>query len=140
VTTTGGLRVSRTCSIPTSELQWRFSGASGPGGQHVNTSNTRVEVRFDVGHSRSLRPEQRDRLLEQLGPVVRAVASDTRSQARNRELALHRLRARLADALRNPAPPRRPTRPAAGARRARVDEKRRRAELKRQRRPPRADD
>lgn len=138
--TTSGLRVTPTCLIPLSELQWRFSGASGPGGQHVNTANTRVELRFDVEASRSLGPEERARLLERFGPMVRVVASDTRSQARNRELALGRLRARLAEALRRPAPPRRPTRPKPGARRTRVEQKRQRGEIKRQRRPPRIED
>jgi ribosome-associated protein len=106
----------------------------------VNTANTRVELRFDVAASRSLGPEERARLLERLGPLVRVVASDTRSQARNRELALGRLRARLAEALRRPAPPRRPTRPRAGARRTRLEQKRRRSEVKRQRRPPGSED
>ncbi|HUF85698.1 MAG TPA: alternative ribosome rescue aminoacyl-tRNA hydrolase ArfB [Acidimicrobiia bacterium] len=137
---TDGLRLSRTCVIPTAELEWRFSGSGGPGGQHVNTANTRVELRFDVAGSRSLGPHERERLLERLGPVVRVVASDTRSQARNRELALGRLRARLADALRRPPPPRRPTAPTAGARRSRLERKRRRGEVKRRRRPPTPDD
>lgn len=126
------LRVSRTCAIPIEELEWRFTTSGGPGGQHVNTSHTRVEVRFDVAASRALGPRQRARLLEKLGPVVRVAASDERSQARNRELALERLRARLADALRVETP-RRPTKPAAAAARARVEEKRRRGELKRSR-------
>src|SRR5438093_10175655 len=95
-----GLRVTRSLSVPADELEWRFSGPGGPGGQHANTSNTRVEVRFDVEASPSLTPSQRARLLDRFGPVVRVVASDTRSQARNRELALSRLRERLADALR----------------------------------------
>jgi ribosome-associated protein len=137
---TDGLRLTRTCAIPAAELEWRFSGSSGPGGQHVNTANTRVELRFDVTRSRSLAPHERQRLLERLGPVVRVVASDTRSQARNRELALRRLRARLADALRRPPPPRRPTSPTAGARRSRLERKRRRSQVKRQRRPPTPDD
>jgi ribosome-associated protein len=137
---TDGLRLTRTCAIPAAELEWRFSGSGGPGGQHVNTANTRVELRFDVARSRSLGPHERQRLLERLGPVVRVVASDTRSQARNRELALGRLRARLADALRRPPPPRRPTAPTAGARRSRLERKRRRGEVKRRRRPPTPDD
>ena len=85
------LVVSRTCRIPLSELEWRFSASGGPGGQHANTSNTRAEVRFDVAGSPSLGPRQRARLLERLGPVVRVVADDERSQARNRQLALDRL-------------------------------------------------
>src|SRR5712692_4896953 len=94
------LVVSRSCRIPLDELEWRFSGTGGPGGQHANTANTKVEVRFDVAGSPSLGPRQRARLLERLGPLVRVVASDERSQLRNRELALARLRDRLADALR----------------------------------------
>jgi ribosome-associated protein len=137
--TTSRLRVTSSCSIPLRELEWRFSGASGPGGQHVNTSNTRVEVRFDVAGSPSLGPRQRTRLLERLGPTVRVVAADTRSQAHNRELALDRLRDRLAEALRAPRP-RRPTRPTRQARRSRLDAKRRRSEVKRSRRPPATDE
>jgi ribosome-associated protein len=127
------LRVTGTCAIPLDELEWRFSGPGGPGGQHANTSNTRVEVRFDVARSPSLSPQERARLLERLGPVVRVVAADTRSQARNRELALFRLRERLAAALRTPRR-RRATAPSAAARRRRVEAKRRRGDLKRQRR------
>jgi ribosome-associated protein len=127
------LRVTGTCAIPFDELEWRFSGSGGPGGQHANTSNTRVELRFDVARSPSLGPRERTLLLERLGPVVRVVVADTRSQARNRELALERLRDRLASALRTPRA-RRPTAPSATARRRRVDTKRRRGELKRQRR------
>jgi ribosome-associated protein len=127
------LRVTGTCAIPVEELEWRFSGPGGPGGQHANTSNTRVEVRFDIAASPSLGAQQRARLLERLGPVVRVVAADTRSQARNRELALSRLRERLAAALRTPRP-RRATAPSAAARRRRVEAKRQRGEVKRQRR------
>jgi ribosome-associated protein len=127
------LRVTGMCAIPLDELEWRFSGTGGPGGQHANTANTRVELVFDVGQSPSLGPRERALLLERLGPVVRVVVSDTRSQARNRELALERLRERLAAALRRPRP-RRPTAPSAAARRRRVESKRRRSELKRQRR------
>ena len=126
------LRVTGTCAIPLDELEWRFSGPGGPGGQHANTSNTRVEVRFDVEGSPSLTPSQRARLLDRIGPVVRVVAADTRSQARNRELALSRLRERLADALRTPRA-RRATAPTRAARRRRIEAKRRRGDLKRQR-------
>src|SRR3954468_17445104 len=93
------LRVSRSCSIPLSELTWFFTPSGGPGGQHANTSNTRAEVRFDVAGSPSLGPRQRARLGDRLGPEVRVVASTERSQARNRALALERLAARLAGAL-----------------------------------------
>ena len=133
------LRVTRSCSIPLAELTWRFTGSGGPGGQHANTSNTRVEVRFDVAGSPSLGPRQRARLLERLGPVVRVVASDERSQSRNRALALERLRARLADALRVERE-RRPTAPTTSSRQRRVDAKRRRSDIKRLRGRPTADD
>lgn len=126
------LRVTRSCAIPLDELEWRFSASGGPGGQHVNTSNTKAEVRFDVAASPSLGPRQRARLLEKLGPVVRVAASDERSQSRNRDLALERLRSRLAEALRVETP-RRPTKPSRAAKRARVDEKRKRGEIKRAR-------
>ena len=110
-----GLRVTRSLSVPADELEWRFTGSGGPGGQHANTSNTRVEVRFDVARSAVLGPRQRARLLARLGPVVRVVASDRRSQAQNRSLALERLGGRLAAALRVERP-RRPTEPTAAAR------------------------
>jgi ribosome-associated protein len=132
------LTVSRSCRIPLDELEWRFSASGGPGGQHANTSNTRAEVRFDVAGSPSLGPRQRARLLERVGPTVRVVASDERSQARNRELALARLAARLADGLRID-PVRRPTRPRPSAALDRLADKRRRSETKRLRARP-ADD
>ena len=106
----GWLRVSGSLRIPDAELAWRFTRSGGPGGQHANTSDTRAEVRFDVAGSPSLGPRQRARLLERLGPEVRAVAGDERSQARNRELARRRLAVRLAEGLRVDAP-RRATRP-----------------------------
>jgi ribosome-associated protein len=127
------LRVTPSLAIPVEELEWRFTGAGGPGGQHANTANTRVEVRFDVARSPSLDSAQRARLLEQLGPVVRVVASDERSQVRNRELAMERLAERLAGALRV-RPARRPTRPTFASQRRRLEAKRRRSEQKRQRR------
>ncbi|MGH9264484.1 MAG: alternative ribosome rescue aminoacyl-tRNA hydrolase ArfB [Acidimicrobiales bacterium] len=133
--TSGHLTVTRSCRIPLEELEWRFSASGGPGGQHANTANTRAEVRFDVANSPSLGPRQRARLLERLGPVVRVVASDERSQARNRDLALERLAARLAAGL-HVETPRVPTRPRPAAKRARVDEKRRRSETKRLRARP----
>ena len=104
------LRVTRSCVIPPDELEWRFSGSGGPGGQHANTSNTRVELVFDIAASESLGPRQRARLLERLGPRVRVVASERRSQLQNRELALERLRDRIANAL-HIEPPRVATRP-----------------------------
>jgi ribosome-associated protein len=127
------LRVSGSCAIPLAELTWRFSRSGGPGGQHANTSDTRAEVRFDVASSPSLGPRQRARLLERLGPEVRVVASDERSQARNRALALERLADRLAGALRIEAP-RRPTRPTKGSVERRLEGKRRQADRKAARR------
>jgi ribosome-associated protein len=135
----GELRVSRTCSIPLDELEWRFSASGGPGGQHANTANTRVEVRFDVAGSPSLGPRQRARLVERLGPEVRVVASDERSQSRNRSLALDRLRSRLAEALRQ-QPGRHPTAPTQASRRRRLEAKRHRGEVKRLRAAPPADE
>ena len=132
------LVVSRSCRIPLEELEWRFSASGGPGGQHANTSNTRAEVRFDVERSPSLGPRQRARLLERVGPVVRVVASDERSQSRNRDLAMERLAARLAEGLRVETP-RVATRPRPAAKRKRVDEKRRRGETKRLRARPAED-
>ncbi|HVL27482.1 MAG TPA: alternative ribosome rescue aminoacyl-tRNA hydrolase ArfB [Acidimicrobiales bacterium] len=129
------LRVTRSCAVPLDELEWRFSGAGGPGGQHANTANTRVEVRFDVAGSPSLGPRQRARLLERVGPVVRVVAADERSQARNRALALERLAARLAEGLRVERP-RVATKPSRAAKRARLEGKRRRSEVKRGRARP----
>jgi ribosome-associated protein len=130
------LRVSGSCVIGLDELEWRFTGSGGPGGQHANTANTRVELSFDVEGSRSLGPRQRARLLEKLGPVVRVVASDSRSQHRNRELALERMQERLAAALRIERP-RVPTRVGRSAKERRLQEKRQRSERKRSRaRPP----
>lgn len=130
------LVVSRSCRIPIDELKWRFTGSGGPGGQHANTANTRVELRFDVAGSPSLGPRQRARLLERLGPSVRVVASNERSQVRNRALALERLRERLADALHVEAP-RHATRPSRAAKQRRLDDKRQRSDVKRSRRSPR---
>ncbi|HLF39862.1 MAG TPA: alternative ribosome rescue aminoacyl-tRNA hydrolase ArfB [Acidimicrobiia bacterium] len=133
------LRVTPTCSIRLDELEWRFSASGGPGGQHANTSNTRAEVRFDVAASPSLGPRQRERLLERLGPEVRVVASDERSQSRNRDIALERLRSRLADGLKVERP-RRPTAPTKASQRRRVEAKRRRAETKQRRTRPDSED
>jgi ribosome-associated protein len=121
--------------VPAEELEWRFSGSGGPGGQHANTANTRVEVRFDIAASPSIGPRQRERLVERLGPVVRVVASDERSQLRNRELALRRLEQRIADAL-HVERVRRPTRPTLGSKERRLESKRVQSERKRSRRPP----
>ncbi len=133
------LRITRTCAIAVDELEWRFSASGGPGGQHANTANTKAEVRLDLAASPSLDERQRARLVEALGPVVRVVASDRRSQAQNRELALERLKERLAGALVVPKH-RVATRPSKSARRARVTTKRHRGDVKRTRRRPGADD
>jgi ribosome-associated protein len=129
------LRVTRTCVIPLAELEWRYTAAGGPGGQHANRANTRVEVVFDVAGSPSLGPRQRARLVERLGSSVRVVAADERSQHRNRQLALDRLRSRLADAL-HVERPRRPTAPSKAAVERRLRDKRRTAERKRSRARP----
>lgn len=134
----GRLRVSPTLVIPLAELSWRFSRSGGPGGQHANTADTRVEVRFDVAGSPSLGPRQRARLQERLGDDVRVVASDERSQARNRELALRRLAERLADGLRV-RPARRATRPSRSSVQRRLQDKRRQATKKADRRRPAAE-
>jgi ribosome-associated protein len=131
----GWLRVTPTLRIPLAELEWKVSRSGGPGGQHANTSDSRVEVRFSVVDSDALGPRQRARLLERLGPMVRAVAADSRSQARNRATALDRLAARLAAGL-AVEPPRRPTRPSRGAKERRISEKRRQGERKQARRRP----
>lgn len=128
------LRVSPSLAIPLAELRLRFGPSGGPGGQHANKAATRVEVRFDVARSPSLGPRQRARLLERFGPVVVVAADGERSQARNRQVALERLAARLATAL-AVRPPRRPTRPSVAARERRLTDKRRQAERKARRRP-----
>lgn len=133
------LRITRSLSIPMGELEWRFSAAGGPGGQHANTANTRAEVRFDVEQSEVLGPRQRSRLLARLGPVVTAAAGDRRSQLQNRELALDRLRSKLAGALVE-TKPRVATKPSRAAKQRRVDAKRRRSETKRGRQRVSGDD
>jgi ribosome-associated protein len=133
------LRVSGSCRIDTRELEWRATRSGGPGGQHANTSDTKVEVRFDVAGSASLGPRQRERILERLGPVVRVSVATSRSQARNREVALARLADRLAEALRVEKP-RRPTKPSRSARKKRVEQKRQRGATKRDRGRPGWDD
>ena len=131
----GPLQLGRGVEIPQSEVELRTSRSSGPGGQHANVTASRVEAVFDVAKSRSLTEQQKQRVTARLGPVVRATAQDTRSQTRNRELALQRLRARLAAPL-VVQRPRRPTKPTAAARRKRLDAKRRHGERKQARRRP----
>ncbi|HET8673792.1 MAG TPA: alternative ribosome rescue aminoacyl-tRNA hydrolase ArfB [Thermoleophilaceae bacterium] len=131
--------VTRSVQVPLSEIELRVSRSSGPGGQHANVTASRVEAVFDVESSPSLSEEQRRRVMARVGPRLTAVAQDTRSQARNRELALERLRARLAAALAVPRA-RRATKPTATARAERIESKRRRGELKRARRRPPTDE
>jgi ribosome-associated protein len=120
-------------AIPLAEVELRTSRSSGPGGQHANVTASRVEAVFDVGASETLSEEQKARIAARLGPRVTATAQDTRSQARNRELALERLAERLAHAL-EVRRPRTATRPTAASRRRRVEGKRHRGDLKRERR------
>jgi len=129
------LRIGRYAEVPLSEIELRTSRSSGPGGQHANVTASRVEAVFDVAASQALTEEQRQRISSRLGPVVRAVAQDTRSQSRNRELALERMRSRLEGAL-TVQRPRRATKPTGASRRRRAESKRRRGELKRLRRRP----
>lgn len=136
----GALRPARGVRIPPHEVVVRASRSSGPGGQHANVTASRIEASFDVRASAALGEDQRRRVMNRYGPVVRAVAQDARSQARNRQLALERLEQRLAAALHVPRA-RRATAPSAGQRRARLEDKRRRGQRKAERRrPPSADD
>jgi ribosome-associated protein len=130
-----GLRIDDRLAIPLSEIELRTSRSSGPGGQHANVTASRVEAVFAVAASAALDEAQRARLLERLGPVVTAVAQDTRGQSRNRDLALERLAAKIAAGLRVRRK-RRPTRPTRASRRRRLEQKRRTGERKRGRRPP----
>lgn len=137
----GPLRVTRSVLVPARELKWRFSHSSGPGGQSVNTADSRVELRFDVGKTTALGPVQRARVLERLGGrlvdcVLTVTASEERSQLRNREAALERLAGILAEALAPPPPRRRPTRAKRGAVERRLADKRRRAQKKKLRGVP----
>jgi ribosome-associated protein len=129
------IRVTSRVALPLAEVELRVSRSSGPGGQHANTSETRVEAVFDVEASETLTDAQKRRVIARAGPVIRAVAQDERSQLRNRELALERLTERLREALRVQRR-RVPTRPSAASRERRLEEKRRRATTKRLRREP----
>src|SRR5256885_8135526 len=129
------IRVSRSVSIPRSEIGFRYSRSSGPGGQHAQKTDTRVEAIFDVEASQALSDAQKRRVIARARPVLRAVAQDERSQWRNRELATERLVAELREALRVPRK-RRPTKPSKSAVERRLEQKRRRSNVKRLRRPP----
>ena len=135
----GPLRVTRSVVIPERELIWRFSRSSGPGGQSVNTADSRVELGLDVARTSALGPVQRARVLERLSRrlvdgVLTVRASEHRSQLRNREAALERMAKILADALAPPQPRRRPTKPTRGAVERRLADKKRRSRTKRLRR------
>jgi ribosome-associated protein len=131
--------ISRDVAVPLREISLRTSRSSGPGGQHANVTESRVEAVFDVAAADSLNEAQKARIMARCGPVVRAVAQDARSQARNRELALERLRARLTHALEVPRA-RRKTNPTAASKARRVESKRRLSQRKRARRRPADDD
>ena len=126
-------RVTRSVLLPLSEVELRVSRSSGPGGQHANTSETRVEAVLDVESTTALTESQKRRVLAKAGPVLRAVAQDERSQLRNRELAIDRLVARLAEALKVERP-RVPTKPSRAAKEQRLESKKRRSATKRLRR------
>jgi ribosome-associated protein len=130
-----GIRVAEGTVIPLEEIQFRASRSSGPGGQHANVTASRIEAVFDVEESEALSAQQKALLQRKLGDRVTAVAQDARSQARNRELALERLREKLEEGLRRPKP-RRPTKPSRTAREKRLEKKRQTSQRKAERRPP----
>lgn len=141
---TDDLVVNAEIVVPGDELQWTFSTSGGPGGQHANRSNTRVELRFDLEATASIEPALKNRMVDQLGSrlvrgVLIVVADDTRSQWRNRALARRRLADLLGESARPPAPERRTTKPSRAARRRRLESKRRRGETKRLRGKPEPD-
>jgi ribosome-associated protein len=129
------IRVTRSVSIPLSEIDFRTSRSSGPGGQHAQKSETRVEALFDVEASNALTARQKHRVVRKAGPVLRAVAQDERSQARNRELAVERIAEALRAAL-HVDRKRVPTKPSKAAVERRLEQKRRRSQAKRLRQPP----
>ena len=135
------VRVSAALVIPAAELSWRFSRSSGPGGQGVNTADSRVELMWDAAASAVLSPVQRERVLKRLGDrlvdgVLTIAASEHRAQLRNRDAARARLAALVADAVRPPAPPRRATKPTRGSKERRLQAKQRRTDVKKMRRRP----
>ena len=129
------IRVTRSVSIPLSEIDFRTSRSGGPGGQHAQKSETRVEALFDVEASSALTDRQKHRVLRKAGPVLRAIAQDERSQARNRELAVERIAGALREAL-HVDRKRVPTKPGKAAVERRLEQKRRRSQTKRLRQPP----
>ncbi|SEB48856.1 alternative ribosome rescue aminoacyl-tRNA hydrolase ArfB [Microbacterium hydrocarbonoxydans] len=137
-----GLRISSGLTIPEAELSWRFSRSSGPGGQGVNTADSRVELLWDAAGSSALTPHQRERILDRLGGrlvngVLTIAASEHRAQLRNRDAARERLASLVAEALRPPSPTRRPTKPSRGSTERRLKAKQRRTDVKQLRKPPR---
>jgi ribosome-associated protein len=135
------VRVSPAIEVPGSELSWRFSRSSGPGGQSVNTTDSRVELMFNVETTSALPEHLRERALNRLAPrlvdgVLTITASEYRSQLQNRRAAIARLAVVLADAIAPPAQARKATRPSRGRVQARLDAKKRRGDIKRQRRSP----
>ena len=129
------MRVTRSVVLPLSEVELRFSRSSGPGGQHANTSETRVEAIFDVEASSALSAAQKRRVLAKAGPTLRAIAQDERSQLRNRELAIERLVEQLRQALKVERR-RVATKPTKASRERRLETKKRRSQTKKLRRPP----
>jgi ribosome-associated protein len=129
------IRVTRSVVLPLSEIELQVSRSSGPGGQHAQKAETRVVAVFEVEASDALTETQKRRVIAGVGPVLRAVAQDERSQSRNRELAVERLVAALREALRVQRK-RVPTKPTAAARERRLEQKRRRGQVKQLRRPP----
>ena len=129
------MRVTRSVVLPVSEVELRFSRSSGPGGQHANTSETRVEAILDVESSSALSAAQKRRVLAKTGPTLRAVAQDERSQLRNRELAIERLVEQLRQALKVERR-RVATKPTRASRERRLETKKRRSQTKKLRRPP----
>jgi ribosome-associated protein len=129
------MRVTRSVALPVSEVELRFSRSSGPGGQHANTSETRVEAVFDVESSSALSDAQKRRVLAKAGPTLRAIAQDERSQLRNRELAIERLVEQLRQALKVERR-RVATKPTKASRERRLETKKRRSQTKKLRRPP----
>ena len=133
-----GIRIAQDTVIPLEEIQFRASRSSGPGGQHANVTASRIEAVFDVDASEVLSDDQRELLRRKLGDRVKAVSQDARGQARNRELALERLRRRIEAALKRPKP-RRATKPSRAAGERRLEQKRQTAERKARRRRPSED-
>jgi len=129
------IHVTRSVTLPVAEVEFRTSRSSGPGGQHAQKSETRVEAVFDVESSSALTETQKKRVAGKAGPVLRAIAQDERSQLRNKELAVERVIEALREALRVPRH-RTPTKPTKAARERRLSEKKRRGETKKLRRPP----